>query len=106
LTVAAINGIDATRAALEQYLRETAGRSAEIKADLALSGKRKCVESRCELHPAARNIGMDPPVADGHSAAQQLRRLAYDLSIGMNQPGGNRSLGLGAAARIAMVNQK
>jgi hypothetical protein len=70
LTVSHIHGVDAFCPAPQQYLRETAGRRADIERHPTQRIEAESVERRRQLQTAARNIAA-PILGDGDLRARR-----------------------------------
>ncbi len=107
LPVPDIDGIDASRAALQQHVGEAAGRGADVEGDGTGGVDAEMVERMGELDAAARHPGMIAP-------AQFERRFGGDADARLVEPaiaaphraGENQRLRLGAAVGKAALDQE
>src|SRR5579885_825059 len=101
-----VDGVNAQRAALEQYLREAPGGRADVEAHASFRRKSEMVESRGKLHASPRHVGMC-----GRGAQKCVDRdfrggLVYDRAVGGHQPRRDRGLRLGATVEQSASDEQ
>ena len=106
LAASDIDRIDKPRAAFEQRLGESAGRSADIEADAIGDIDRAGVERRRELHAAAGDERMRGRGGERGVAGDFVGGLAYRRAVGADAAGGDRGLRLGAALEQAALDEQ
>ncbi len=106
LAASDVDGVDAPGAALEQHLREAAGRRADVEADAPARIETEMVERGRELLPAPRHIRMRGRGAQNRVGGNLLGRLAHRPVIGDDQAGFDRGLRLGAAVEQPALDQQ
>ena len=82
LPAADIDRVDAPGAALQQHLREAAGRGADIEADHAARIEAEMIERGHELQAAARHVRMRRARAQFGVDRDFLGRFAHDRVVG------------------------
>ena len=106
LAVTDVDRIDARRAALEQHLREAAGRRADIERDDAGHGKAEMIECGDQLHGSARDVvarARDRRIAA--PAATPALGLGLDHAADLDQPAADEVLGAGARGHKPQLDQ-
>ena len=101
-----IDRINAAGAALQQHLRKSAGRGADVKADAVFWGDMKVVKRGCELYTAARHIRMHGTRMQFRIGRNFLGGLGHHSPIDRHETGFDRGLRLGAALEQAALDQK
>ena len=93
-------------AALEQDLRESAGRSPGIEADAALGIEGEMIERSGKLHASARDVRMRRRRRKVRVDCDLFRGLAHEGVVGGDTPGCDRCLRLGATVEQAALDQQ
>src|SRR6266851_2228031 len=106
LAGADVERINASRAAGDQHLRESAGRGAHIETDTARDGDAEAGERVVELDAAARYPGKGRLSHERRIDRDGVGSLAHRSGVRRDKPGRDRSLGLGAAFEQATLDEQ
>ncbi len=101
-----IDCVNTARATLQQDLRKSAGRSADVKADPAFWIDTKVVKRCRELHAAARYIRVHGACLQFRVGRDFLRGLGHRSPVGRHETGFDRGLRLAAAFKQAAFDQE
>jgi hypothetical protein len=100
-----IDRINAGRAAFDQHLCEAAGRSAGVKTDAAIQIEAEGIESRRQLHAAARDVMMRRLRVDFRICINLIRRFANRNAVREDKSRCDSGLRLCAALEDASLDQ-
>src|SRR5262249_34981852 len=106
LAVAYVDGVDPARARLEETVRETARRGADVGANHTRHVNTEDIERMAELVAAAAHEARPFFDSNGGVRRDEGRRPEHDLAVDGNLAGEEQCLGLVAAGGKAAADQK